>query len=99
MKAKVDLHIGELVLRDLPSTQRNLISAAVEHELANLIEEQGVPPAFHEGGALPSIQIDVPLTASFASPKRLGAQIAKQIYLRLAESTPRGIDSPSRSNK
>jgi hypothetical protein len=90
MKPKVDLQIGELILRGLPYAQRHRIAAAFEQELAHLIQEQGVPPSFLKGGSVPSIRVDGLPAVPGASPKIVGVQIARQVYFRLAESTPQG---------
>jgi hypothetical protein len=86
MVAKVELHIGELVLRGLPYGQRDHIAAAVEAELQRLLDEGGLPPSLAAGGSLPQVQVDDLHVAAGAKPGAVGAQIAGSIYSRLTGS-------------
>lgn len=84
MKANLELHIDELVLRGLPYSQRYLIAEAVEAELQRLLEESGLPPALAQGGRLPEVQVGDLQVAAVAKSGAIGAQIAGSIYNSLA---------------
>ena len=56
-QAQINLHIEELLLRDVPYALRHRIAAAVEHELARLLSEQDLPPSITQGGYIPHIDI------------------------------------------
>ena len=86
MKANVELHIGELVLRGLPYGQRYAIAAAVESELQRLLEEGELPPSLASGVVLPQVQVDDLQFAADAKPESVGAQIAGSMYSSLAGS-------------
>jgi hypothetical protein len=83
-QARIDLHIGELILRDLPYAQRHHIAAAAEQELARLLSEQGLPPSLAQGGHIPHIDIgSIQLTAD-SRADTIGEQIAQSVYGKLA---------------
>ena len=52
---KIDLHIEELILRDVPYALRHRIAAAVKQEIARLLSEQNLPPSVIQGGHIPQI--------------------------------------------
>jgi hypothetical protein len=83
MKAKVELHISELVLRGLPHGQRYRVAASVEAELRRLLDERGLPPSLAAGGTLPQVQVDGLLLEANAKPGAVGTQIAASIYSSL----------------
>lgn len=84
MKANVELHIDELVLRGLPSWQRDRIAAAVEAELQRLLDEGGLPTMLAAGGTVPEVAVDDLQLAASAKTEVVGAQIAGSIYSSLA---------------
>lgn len=88
MKANVELHIGELILRGLPYGQRYHIAAAVEAELKRLLDEGGLPPSLGVGGRLPQVQVDGLRLEAGANPGVMGAQIAASIYHSLVGNRP-----------
>lgn len=88
MKANIELHIGELILRGLPYGQRYRIAAAVEAELKRLLDEGGLPPSLAEGGTLPQVQVDDLRLEAGAKPGVVGEQIAGSIYSRLVGNRP-----------
>jgi len=88
MKANVELHIGELILRGLPYGQRYRIAAAVETELKRLLDEGGLPPSLAKGGTVPQVNVDDIRMEPSAKPGIVGTQIAGAIYSRLADSRP-----------
>ena len=83
-QAKIDLHIGELILRDVPYALRHRIAAAVEQELARLLSEQDLPPTIMQGGYFPQIDIGTMQLAPDAKPDAIGAQIAQSVYRNLS---------------
>ena len=83
-QAKIDLHIGELVLRDVPYALRHRIAAAVEQELARLLNEQDLPPSITQGGHIPQIDLGTMQIAADARADTIGAQIAWSVYGNLA---------------
>ncbi|HVB59569.1 MAG TPA: hypothetical protein VNE61_00120 [Ktedonobacteraceae bacterium] len=80
----IDLHIDELILRDVPYAQRQRIAAAIEQELTRLLTERGVPPSLARGGFVPRIKLDDIQTAAGAKPAAIGNHIAQNIYSNLA---------------
>ena len=77
----INLHIERLILEGLsPShTQGSLIGAAVETELARLLETGGLGLSLQSGGAWPSMPVSaVQFTAS--KPAQVGQQIAQAVY-------------------
>ncbi len=88
MKANVELHIGELVLRELPCGQRDRVAAAVEAELKRLLDEGGLPPSLAAGGTVPQVRVDDLRLETGARPSAVGTQIAGSIYRSLAGKRP-----------
>lgn len=84
MKADLELHIDELVLRGLPYAQRDRISQAIQAELMRLLDESGLPPWLAGGGSLPEVRVDGLQVAAGARTNAVGAQIAGSIYSSLA---------------
>lgn len=82
MNQKIDLHIGELILRDVPYALRHHVAAAIERELTRLLSEQ--PPSLAQGAHIPQIDIGNVQFAPDARPDAIGAQIAQHIYGSLA---------------
>jgi hypothetical protein len=80
----IDLHIEELILRDLPYAQRYRIAAAVEQELQRLLTERGVPEKLAHGGSIPRLRVGPLSVAEDAKPGVIGARIAEEMYVQLA---------------
>ena len=93
MKANIELHINELILRDLPYAHRHSIAAAIEQELTRLIDERGWPTPAVAGGLIPHLQIEDLHMPSQAKPGTIGAQIAQQVYGHLV-GNPTGQSAP-----
>jgi hypothetical protein len=70
---KVRLHIDRLVVEGLDVPHRGKLQAAVEHELATLIVEQGL-------GAITSIAVPSVRAPSIDVGGELGTNIAGAIY-------------------
>ena len=85
-QALIDLHIEELILRDVPYALRYRIAAAVEHELARLLSEQDLPPSMTQGGYFPHIDIGTLHIEPDAKPGAIGAQIAQSVYSNLSNN-------------
>jgi len=85
-QAQINLHIEELLLRDVPYALRHRIAAAVEHELARLLSEQDLPPSITQGGYIPHIDIGTMHIAPGAKPDAIGTQIAQRVYGKLSNS-------------
>jgi hypothetical protein len=88
--ARIDLRIDELILHGVAARDRHRVADAIEHELARLIAERGVP-----GGLAPSAPRDDARTAALAMPRSgrsddLGRGVAQAIYRAL---TPAGTGS------
>ena len=83
-RSAIDLHIDELILRDVPYAQRQRIAAAIEQELTRLLTERGVPPSLARGGFVPRIKLDDVQVAAGAKPAAIGNRIAQNIYSNLA---------------
>jgi hypothetical protein len=84
MRTSVDLRIDALVLYGLAPGDRDRLGRAVEHELARLFAERGVPAPLLRGGE--TAQRDggtLDLTPA-ASPEALGARVAQAIYRGLS---------------
>jgi hypothetical protein len=88
MKADVELHIGQLVLRGLPYGQRYRVVAAVEAELKRLLDEGGLPPSLAAGGTVPQVRVDDLRLETGARPGAVGSQIAGSIYRNLVGNEP-----------
>jgi hypothetical protein len=76
----VALHVDELVLDGFPPLDRRRVATAVEHELARLLAEQGVPAGLAEPGAADRLD-----GGSFNLPagrgaEAVGADIARAVY-------------------
>jgi hypothetical protein len=77
---RIDLHIEELILRDVPNELRHRVAEALERELARLLAEQELPAAVAQGGHIPQIDIGPINIAANAKPDVIGAQIAQSVY-------------------
>lgn len=97
-QSTIDFQIEELLLRDVPYSQRASIAAAVEEELTRLVTEHGLPPELAAGGIIPHIGLDyIPITAQ-TKPAIIGTQIAQQVYQAL-HSSPSNSNYSSPSQK
>jgi hypothetical protein len=88
----LDLHIEELILRNLPYEQRYRIAEAFEQELTRLLTEHGLPPTLASGGNIPHINLDHVSVAAQAKPAAIGIQIAQQVYHTLY-TLPEGVQT------
>ena len=83
MNPRLELEIGELILRGLPYAQRHAIAAAIEAELTRMLAERGLPPGLATGETIPDVRLSGLQFTEGARPGAIGADIAGQIYARL----------------
>ena len=78
----VNLHIERLILHgvDIHSSQRHLLQASVQTELARLLMEGGLASQLASGGALPQVASPAIQLNSGHGPTELGRQIAGAVY-------------------
>jgi len=78
----INIHIERLILDGLPIThsQRPLVQASVEAELARLLATDGLASSLQAGGALPNIPGGSIQLTSDGNPHKLGQQIAQAVY-------------------
>lgn len=83
---QIELHIEELILRDLPFALRHQVAAAIEQELTRLLNEQGLPPSLKQGAIIPSLDIGPVRLGENTRADALGSQIARNVYTKLWEN-------------
>jgi hypothetical protein len=78
----INLHIERLILDgvNIQPSQRHLLQASVETELARLLADGGVSSSLAAGGALPHVSANGLQLAGGNDPTRLGRQIAQSVY-------------------
>ena len=76
----VELHIDELALHGFAPADRYRIGAAVEHELASLLTERGLPPSLGLIGELARLDGGAFELAPGMPAEAIGARIARAIY-------------------
>jgi hypothetical protein len=78
----ISIQIERLILDGVPlaHSQRRLLQAAVEAELARLVAEGGLAPTLLAGGATPHVLGGALQLTSDGDPSRLGAEIARAVY-------------------
>lgn len=78
----VILHIERLILDgiSIPQRHRSLVQAAIEQELARLIETGGIAATLHTSGALQRVPAGVLKMDESDEPRRLAEKIARAIY-------------------
>jgi len=84
----INLHIERLILDGLPIDhgQDSIVKAAVETELACLLDENGVNPYFQSGGAFPNMPARTMHVGKEIHPNRLGKKIASSVYRSIGQS-------------
>lgn len=85
-QAQINLHIEELLLRDVPYALRHRIAAAFEHELTRLLREQDPPLSITQRGYIPHIDIGTMQITPDAKPDAIGTQIAQRVYGKLSNN-------------
>lgn len=78
----INVNIERLILEgvSIPVSQRPLLQAAVEAELARLLTADGLASSWEKGGAVPSLSAGVIQLNSDINPTQLGQQIAQSVY-------------------
>lgn len=78
----IQLNIERLVLDGLPLTRREgvLVQAAVETELARLLQTEGLSPVLTGGGMTPHLAAPGISFTPGGDPAALGTQIAHSVY-------------------
>jgi hypothetical protein len=76
----IELHIEELVLQGFAPGDRYAIGDAVEHDLARLLGERGVPISLRSARATDEIRGATFNAAHNAEPSAIGRQIAQAVY-------------------
>ncbi|MBW4644932.1 MAG: hypothetical protein KME23_18395 [Goleter apudmare HA4340-LM2] len=73
----INLHIEQLILDglDVPRSQRELLKATVEAELAKLLTTEGLPANWQPDISIPPIEV-----LPTSHPSQMGQQIAQAIY-------------------
>jgi hypothetical protein len=79
-RVNLELHIEELVLHGIDLRDRERIAAAVEHELARLFAERGVPPSLIQGGELAQLDGGRFKVHPGNGPEAIGVQVAQALY-------------------
>ena len=77
---QIELHIEELVLHGFEVGDRYGIAEAVEHELARLLCQQGVPFSLRFENATDELKAPAFASAFGAKPPAIGRQIAQAVY-------------------
>jgi hypothetical protein len=78
----INVNIERLVLEgvSVPPSQRPLLQAAVEAELARLLTAEGLGSGLRSGGAVPRVPAGTIQLSSEGNPTQLGQQITRTVY-------------------
>jgi len=80
MRAReIEVRIEELVLHGFSPADRLRIGSAVEHELARLFVEQGLPASF-AGAERGAVDAGSFKSGPLATPSSAGRQVARAVY-------------------
>ena len=79
---KVEIHVEELVLHDVPASQRHAVGRAMEQELARLVAERGVPEGLTARPVLGHVDAGELTLDSGTPPRALGEAVARSVYGR-----------------
>lgn len=82
LSMKIELHIERLVLDGLPieHSDRLLVMAAVERELAQLLTAGGLTGGLLTGGAMPRLSAGEIRLGAESTAAQVGQQIAQAVY-------------------
>jgi hypothetical protein len=78
--ARIDVHIGALVLHGFAAADRDLIRDAFEREVTRLLAERGVPASFAQAGISAQLDAGSIRVARGPGAAAVGAQIAQAIF-------------------
>jgi hypothetical protein len=77
---KVNLHIDRLVLEGFSRAEGRTVGAALERELARLIDRGGLPAHLHSATPIPRLDSGSLNLSPQTRPGTVGRQLARQIY-------------------
>jgi len=82
---KININIERLILDgvSIPHPQRPMLQAAVETDLARLIEAGGLSSSLMSDGAMPGLEGGEVQLPSDSNPAQLGQRIARAVYAGL----------------
>lgn len=86
-RPNIELHIEELVLRDMPIRDHARLGAAVERELARLFAEGSASAQLMKGIELGSVSLPSIRMQQGASPDAVGMQVAQALYKGLGQGS------------
>jgi hypothetical protein len=77
---KLELHIGELVLRGIDPRLQHEIHAEVERELSTLLRSEAGAPRFGRRGSVAQLDAGSFQVDSTSTGRAIGIQIARSVY-------------------
>ena len=77
---RLSLHVDELVLHGFANADRHRIGMAAERELTRLLADRGVPGAPRRDREKASVDAGTVALSPGASPRDIGAAIARAVY-------------------
>ena len=80
MKAQIELHIEELVLRGFAPGDRYRIGEAVERELIRQFVDQGTPPSLARGREVSRVDGGAFEVKPGFGAEAIGVQVAQAVY-------------------
>ena len=83
--ARLELHIGELVLQGFPAMDVELLGAAVQAELTRLLSASGLPSRLAQAGPAATLDGGQFSPEVGEDVQSLGARIARAVYAGLEE--------------
>lgn len=75
----IELSIDNIILHGV-SADRDMVTSAVERELARLLAERGLPSGLGEGDATLGVSPPVVRVPAGLRPDAIGARVAEAIY-------------------
>jgi hypothetical protein len=90
MPSNLNLEINNLSLTgaNIPRSLHAALQASVEHELAHLLEQQGLPHQLRQNGEIRWLPVEITLEKT-ERLSDLGRMIAESIYSQLGEVSSR----------
>jgi hypothetical protein len=93
---RVEVDIGELVLRGIRPADRHRVAAAFERELTRLLQVHGLPAA---EDATRNPMTGLPALPPVTSPRRLGEALARVVHVALSGPAEADRPRPRRSGE
>ncbi len=78
MTRPVDVHIEELVLPECLGLDAGALRDALEHDLAGLVAQRGLPSAWTDGARVGTLSSPDPVPV--ATPQAIGRSLAEAIH-------------------